>query len=262
MTQHLTMEKRQTSGSPYTYALEALTHEENFKACGAEFSVVCAPEVYHPSNWSFRDEVETRERWWKVGVGDVVLDIGADFGSYSLPALALGAAQVFAWSPPYKLPHIPFEAMALRLSAWNNKFEDRLTVYDSGLWSERGWLALFDGPRPAKFFGSRAEAFGAIREQPGHVSAFAVKALDDSQLRTERIDWIKIDTEGCELEILRGARQTILTFKPRIMLENHYHLDAECESKCDSFLAELGYEKLGTRPVHLISHSLYAPKRS
>ena len=52
----------------------------------------------HASAWTFEDEEQFRDRWWKPSTGETVLDIGAAFGSYALPALARGA-RVVCFSP-------------------------------------------------------------------------------------------------------------------------------------------------------------------
>lgn len=257
--------------SEYTYTLEQMTEVTEFTHKGKPFKVVCSHQnfPYHPSHWSFCDEVETREAWWDIEPGDVVLDVGADFGSYTLSALACGAAKVLAWSPPFKLPQEPHEAQTLRLSLKANGWSDRAYVLEHGLWSSEGWMAGFDGPRPAQVFEHRSQAAAAIEGQEGHVSMFSVGRLDEyhvggpfpdhliEERRCSRADWLKIDTEGCELPILQGGIETIKRCKPRILLEHHYHIDPECEAKCDAFLAELGYTKVGTRPHHSIAHSLY-----
>jgi hypothetical protein len=57
-------------------------------------------------------------------------------------------------------------------------------------------------------------------------------------------DFLKIDVEGAEMSVLRGA-QTILSQRhPEIFLDTHDFLGAEfssLHSKCCRFLAELGY---------------------
>lgn len=224
---------------------------------GRVFNVLAAPEMYHPSWWSFMDEVQTRELWWHILPGDVVLDVGADFGSYTMSALAQGATHVFAWSPPFKLPTEAVECGTLVGSANLNGWADRLTCKPTGLWSEPGFLAAFDGPRKAKRFATLEEALACIKNEPGNCAAFPVDTLDS--LGFSRCDWLKIDTEGCELEILTGGRKTIARCNPCILLEHHYHIDPDCEKKCDEFLAALNYEKVGTRQHHTVAHSLYRP---
>jgi FkbM family methyltransferase len=241
---------------------------------GNRFKALVNPTKGHPSSWSHMDEFITRDLWWNVGQGDIVLDVGADFGSYSLTALAAGASLVVAWSPPFKAAS-PAESHALSLSAWESGFEDRLLVETSGLWSERGWLSAMDGPRPPTLHRTREDALKVIEGQPGHCTVFPVKTLDEyleraplmvkdfksSLWKRDRRWWLKIDTEGSELEVLRGARGFILSMRPTILVENHPHVLRDAESVVEEFLLGLriGYEKVGTRPHFMVSHSLYEP---
>jgi FkbM family methyltransferase len=243
----------------YTYTLEAMSTPLKMHSHGKVFEIMaCTESLWHPSVWSFLDELETRERWWNIQPGQVVLDVGADYGSYSLSAMAMGARLVVAWSPPFKLPEYPLEAAAMCLSASRNAWAEGLHVRPTGLYDREGWLAAFDGPRNAQWFATREEAEACIKGQEGHCAAFQVDTLD-AMFQLDRADWLKIDTEGCELPILQGGVETIKRCRPSIILEHHFHLDPDCETKCDGFLADLGYTKIGTIPHHSIAHSLYAP---
>lgn len=241
----------------YSFNPADIKHVIPFRFHGRTFKAFCADGLFHPSTWTHLDETEVRDDWWHVQPGHVVLDVGADFGSYTLTALACGAAHVYAWSPPFKLPEQPAEAETLVRSVNLNGWGARCTVYSSGLYDRVGWLAAFDGPRNAQYHATRDEALLAIDGQDGHCAVFPVVPLDTMGI--DRCDWLKVDTENCELAILRGAEQTIRKCRPRIILENHTHLDPDCEAKHTAFLAELGYTHQLTRPHHTISHSLYLP---
>jgi FkbM family methyltransferase len=241
----------------HTFTLSAMTTPLQVHSHGKVWTVMCCPEMWHSSWWSFMDELETRERFWNIQAGDVVLDVGADYGSYTLSALAMGAEAVYAWSPPFKLPTEPLEAATLCLSAGRNGWSNRMQVSPTGLYDRKGWLAAFDGPRNAQWFATEAEAKACIEGQDGHCAVFEVDTLDSFPV--ERCDWLKVDTEGCELPILQGGVETIKRCRPRILLEHHYHLDEQCEEKCTSFLKALGYEQLGRIQHHTIAHSLYVP---
>ena len=163
-----------------TFAPEAMHTPIDVACRGKVFSIYCCPEMWHPSWWSFMDELRVREEWWHIKPGDVVLDIGADFGSYTLSALAQGAASVYAWSPPFKDPTVPVEAMTLvrsgELNGWGIQ---RLHVAIEGLWSKAGWLAAFDGPRMAQFFETEEEAQACIAGQDGHCAVFRVSPREE-----------------------------------------------------------------------------------
>jgi hypothetical protein len=258
--------------APLDMSLARMTSLCDLKWRGRAFRIVCNESKDHPSWASHLDEFVTRDLWWNIEEGDVVLDIGAEFGSYSLTALAAGASLVVAWSPPFRTAS-PVESQAMVLSAWENGFEDRLLVHPTGLWSERGWLTTMSGPRPPTFFRARADALAAIEGQPGYCAAFPVKTLDeylaeapimvkDMPARVvleKRKWWLKISTSGSELEILRGARGFIGAKLPNILIENHPHLLNDAESVAEEFILGLraGYEKVGTRPHFVVSHSLY-----
>ena len=224
---------------------------------GHAFKVYAAAEMWSPSWWSFMDEVETRELWWHIKPGDVVLDVGADFGSYALSALAQGAERVWAWSPPFKHPSIAIECETMVRSANLNGWGPHLSAYASGLWSRNGFLAAFDGPRMAEFFDTAEGAKERIAGEPGNCASFPVSTIDSAGF--PKIDWLKVDTENCELDILQGGAETIARCRPRVLLEHHYHIDPQCEVKCDEFLLSRGYKKIGTRPHGQVAHSLYEP---
>ncbi|HKF71931.1 MAG TPA: FkbM family methyltransferase [Stellaceae bacterium] len=53
----------------------------------------------------------------------------------------------------------------------------------------------------------------------------ACATLDDvvRDLQLERLDFIKIDCEGADLEVLEGARETLARFRPAVILEFNAH---------------------------------------
>jgi len=240
--------------------IETLTGKRTITFHGQEFTIICNPVEWHPSWWSFMDEVETRNLWWNIKPGDIVFDIGADYGSYTLTALATGAARVYAWSPPFKAA-APHEAYTIKLSAWENGWEDRLVVFDDGLWSHRGYIASMDGPRAPRVFATRKEALNAIHKQPGFCSVFPVRTLDEAVKLCDvsRIDWMKLDTEACEIEILNGGLETIKRFRPNLFVENHVCWNPTIKDDFWKIIdgLGLGYVEIGTRQHATVSHSLY-----
>ena len=71
------------------------------------------------------------------------------------------------------------------------------------------------------------------------------KKLDD--IYTGIISFMKIDVEGHELEVLKGAENTIKKCNPSILIEI---LDYN-ESEVPKFMKELGYDEPEERPEHM-----------
>jgi FkbM family methyltransferase len=86
-------------------------------------------------------------------------------------------------------------------------------------------------------------SFGTHRNTKGTIRA-QIKPLDD--LRIDRVDFIKIDVEGMEAEVIQGAWQTITDNEPLIQFEykprfarrqQNYDIEQMCEN-----LQKLDYE--------------------
>jgi FkbM family methyltransferase len=171
---------------------------------GARYRVVEPSDIGYPqhSTHTFHDYEPVLERFVRdVQAGDVVIDAGACFGSYTLPALAKGA-RVIAYEP----------------------FRDALEILNANV-SANGWadrcivrpFALFDGtPYPEALLG---DVFGKHYPTRG-VASLSLDA-DLATLDVERVDWIKLDIEGAELGALIGARKTLERHHPRLIIEDH-----------------------------------------
>jgi len=68
-----------------------------------------------------------------------------------------------------------------------------------------------------------------------------IKTLDSLQIKD--VEVVKIDTEGYELPILRGARETLQSQKPRLVIEIHTPY-LEQEQKIREYLEKLEYHDI------------------
>jgi FkbM family methyltransferase len=147
-----------------------------------------------------------------VHAGDVVLDCGANVGTFTRTALKAGAARV-----------VTFEIDPRNLAALKRTFSEeisagKVTVVEKGVWDKPG---SFEG----KFYrntnlnsmvmAERTET----REQP-IVKQVPLVPIDMAldELGISHVDFIKMDVEGAEPKALAGARQTILRDKPRLSI--------------------------------------------
>lgn len=215
---------------------------------GRPFMVSCIdPTPRHASWFTFDDEAEVRNRWWHICQGDRILDVGSAYGSYSLCALAMGAEFVWAWSPqdaPEGIPEKTFFEESLRLNGWETKCK----VFKTGIYDKTGWLDAMD------------QSFTAERREGSDI--IQVETLDDWAAREtpdlDRLDWLKIDVEGAEVEVVKGGRGIISRLRPRVFVENHEFKAPGIEERVRDALLELApYRHVMTEPHHGVSHSLY-----
>ncbi len=163
----------------------------------------------------------------EAGPGDVAIDGGACWGDTALYlAHRVGAAgRVHAFE-------FAAENLAIldRNLAANPELAARIAVERHALWGASGVELAFDASGPA----TRLAGAGA---GSAHVTTLAI---DDLVRRAAlpRLDFIKLDIEGAELEALRGAEASIRRFRPKIAVAVYHRL--EDFVTIPRFLADLG----------------------
>lgn len=225
-----------------------------FSHRGAPFKVAHSVMEPQDGSWfSYHDEEDVRERDWDVRPGDLVLDVGAAYGSYTMCALAAGAGHVWAWSPQkYTRNGVP-EADYMLFSAEVNGWQDRVTVVPGGVYSRNGWLDCLT----QEFHRDRPEA---PRDPADLLQVQTVDQWRASMAAPfSRLEWMKLDVEGAEASVLVGARDTISEFRPRIQVELHRFKDNNTVQDVDAVMRSLGYSCLHVIPYHGVSHGVYLP---
>ncbi len=139
-----------------------------------------------------------------VHAGDVVIDCGADFGTFTRSALEMGASLVIAVEPaPEKHP-------ALRRTFQREIAEGKVVIFPKGVWNREELLPLYGD---------------SVVEKRGAVDAVVPLTTIDNlviELRLKRVDFIKMDIEGAEKEALEGARAILNKFRPRLAISSEH----------------------------------------
>ncbi|WP_376089741.1 FkbM family methyltransferase [Roseomonas sp. CCTCC AB2023176] len=136
----------------------------------------------------------------RLGRGAVFVDVGANIGTYSLPAARLVGAEgrVIAFEAH------PRTYAYLRRNVEANALRQVVPVH-MALGDGDGEVTMtFEDANPGETHVSAQDAApGAARVRLG--------TLDDAlrDLGAERVDYLKIDVEGFELPVLRGAVRTV-----------------------------------------------------
>lgn len=158
-----------------------------------------------------------------VAPGDVVLDLGAHVGYYTLLAAALAgpAGRVFAFEPD------PRNARYLRHHVRINRCRNVEVVEQ----------AVCDHTGEVRFGPGTGSGTGRIAEG-GPVSVPSVRLDDFCADRAVTPNVLKIDVEGAERRVLQGAITTLRSARPLIFLSTH---GAEQADACRSLLSRHGY---------------------
>lgn len=145
-----------------------------------------------------------------------VLDIGANIGITALYfSLLYPNARIYAFEPS------PDNFTVLQKNAANCS---RIRVFNFGLGSENASLELYASDNPLNFGGYSLHATGSDTSRK---TSIAVRAVADvlRELDLDRIDVVKVDTEGAEWDILTAFPGEALERVQLIVGELHGNRD-------------------------------------
>jgi len=184
----------------------------------------------------------------RIKPGAIVLDCGANYGTFTRRALLRGAAKVVA------IEINPEVAEALRRTFAQEIGEGKVVVYNKGVWDKDAELEL------------RGDSVVIAHEGPRlRVPVTTIDHIVD-ELRLGSVDFIKMDIEGAEKNALRGGRATLAKFAPTMALSSE-HLPDDVE-KIPALVKELvplpyrvdwGYCYLD-RPFHAVPNVIQFSK--
>lgn len=139
-----------------------------------------------------------------VRPGDVVLDIGANIGDHTIAYSDWVGSEGKVYA--VECGSLACECLQKNLGSRSN-----VIIREIALWSEEGWLnfKLND-----KNFGASHVEFNESNSNDNPVRCYSIDSLT-----IPRLDFVKIDAEGAETHILKGARRTILRLHPTLCLE-------------------------------------------
>ncbi len=190
--------------------------------------------IYHEGGWEPHISRVIKRYLPREGT---FLDIGANIGYHTLFAASYlnEKGQVWAFEP------IPWLVTQLRSSLKLNNLDNvQIENYALGDHNEKTEISIIDGNIGASRLGSVLSEERVAAKIP-----VAVTTLDSYQEQFGRLDVVKIDVEGRELEALRGGRHLLEKFHPVIVMEfspSIYEADYQGKAKdLISFLTALGY---------------------
>ena len=178
-----------------------------------------------------------------LSAGAVFLDVGAHIGYDTLRAsVRIGeGGKVIAFEPnPRTLEQLRANIAASRAA--------NVTVEPIACTDSEQMLTLYDATLQGNSGGSSLSRANADQTQTGVVPSYTVRGrpIDHvvAELGLQRVDVVKVDVEGAEYLVLRGLRETLLRFHPKVVMEvvptQLANMNATVEALV-SLMTELGY---------------------
>jgi len=151
-----------------------------------------------------------------VKEGSVFYDVGANVGFFSLLAARLAGPEgkVISFEP------LPDNLVRLRENIERNEFHNvQILPLALGGANEERIFQVSERPTWGKLKGVGSESPDKYMSD----IKVLVRRLDDllSESTIQPPDFVKIDVEGAEVEVVEGARETLLRHGPMLMIELH-----------------------------------------
>ena len=154
------------------------------------------------------------DKFFEVNKGDVVVDIGGNLGLFSYYALCKGAKQVYCFEPSPQSYNCIIENFNL----------DNLVVEEAAVGAKDGEVTFNINPES-----SINSSMFASNENSQTITCGSINL--NTYIKTnniEKIDYLKIDCEGAEYEIIESLDEQYLTNNiDKICLEYHLNKNGE-----------------------------------
>jgi len=174
------------------------------------------------------------------GDGVIAIDCGANIGVHTIE----WAKQMYGWGSviAFEAQERIYYALAGNI-AINNCFN--ASAYHAAVGAQLGTMNI---PEPDY---NSPSSFGSLELREGEFNEFIGQSIDYSEEKSKnirvitidsfnflRLDFIKIDVEGMELEVLEGAMRSINKYKPQMLIE---YIKTD-NKKLIGLLSDIGYK--------------------
>jgi len=178
------------------------------------------------------NDINRYETFYTVKKEDVVIDAGANHGYLSIYyGKKVGAnGKVYAFEPD------AINIVEMEANIALNPIVKNIQIQEELIWNENTKLAFFEA----------GSVSSSIHYQPENAKSIEKDAItiDTFQKRENlhRLDFIKMDIEGAEIEAMDGLVETLEKFKPNFAIASYHWVNEEqTYKKVEAFFAEKNY---------------------
>ena len=158
------------------------------------------------------------ERRYSIKKGDVVVSIGASVGTNTLVfSKKVGSkGKVIAIEPD--MNRLKYLEKNIRI----NKLENNIIIIKKGVWCKKSRMNFYK----KAFF----EGLSMMRPDEHSIkSTIEVDTLDNilADLNIKKVDFIKMDIEGAEIEALKGIKETLKNNDTKLAIASYHIVDGQ-----------------------------------
>jgi FkbM family methyltransferase len=183
--------------------------------------------------------------------GDVVIDGGAYVGEFALYAAKASGdtGQVIV----FELDPIIFKK--LKANVILNDLRNVILI-EKGLWSKEDLLKFSGGTQGGNLFSNRLDCNTSTHEV--FVTTIDVEL---EKLGISKVDFIKLDLEGSEIEVLKAAKKTLLNNDAHIVVASYHVVNGQkTHIEIENIFREFGYSAETGYPAHLTTYGYKSKK--
>ena len=187
-------------------------------------------------------EVETRKKFLRIAAdidARIFWDIGANLGIYSIAFIRQGGSKAVAFEPD------PKNAVLIKATAQRHNLP--IEIIEAAV-SDRAGAAPF-------YVDTITGQTGSLSSSTFNLRTYGIESpvLDVPTVRLDDMpqpwpDTLKIDVEGAEMSVLKGA-ENILSTRPAILIE----LQGETVSEARQFLSRFAYQLTHTGEMNYLA---------
>ncbi len=186
--------------------------------------------------------VKGYEKYYQLKKGDFVVDAGAYPGDYAVfAARKVGReGKIICFEPDTKNRKVLEKN--LKKEGLNNYI-----IIPKGLWNRNTTLNLENSDG----------LHSTLSKKKGSIK-IKVARLDDElkELKIPKIDVLKMDIEGAEIEAVQGAKSTLKNNKVHVAIASYHIVNGKTTSfYLENFFKKLGYKSKSDFPNHLTTYA-------
>lgn len=163
--------------------------------------------------------------------GSIAMEIGSNIGSLTVPMAQLvgDTGKVYAFEPGRETFGL------LDRNITQNNLRGRVELFQKAAIDKHMSLPIYNNPNPN---------YPKVEDGRGNPHVLGAKADDFceaitiDEMNIKKLDFVKIDVDGCEQSTVEGMRETIMRCRPIIYIENEVPANA---SKLTATIIDMGY---------------------